>query len=146
MLIESENCKNVDFYDNKNMIVRNEINRALVHIDIIWYMRILSERNGLRHRPDFIICVFFITACVLLYTATFRMIRHMLACFLKAFLLLWPFPYYTCIYIYLPILPSTCTDNTYINANHKLVYHYLTYFAILQSATWTVYGLQYVSF
>lgn len=34
----------------------------------------------------------------------------------------------------------------YINANHKLVYHYLTYFAILQSATWTVYGLQYVRF
>lgn len=58
MLIESENCKNVDFYDNKNMIVRNEINRALVHIDVIWYMRILSERNGLRHRHDFIICVF----------------------------------------------------------------------------------------
>lgn len=34
----------------------------------------------------------------------------------------------------------------YINANHKLVYHYLTYFAILQSVTWTVYGLQYVRF
>lgn len=62
MLIESENCKNVDFYDNKNMIVRNEINWSLVHIDVIWYyMRILSERNGLRHRHDFIICVFFIT-------------------------------------------------------------------------------------
>lgn len=133
MLIESENCKNVDFYDNKNMIVRNEINRAFVHIDIIWYMRILSERNGLRHRPDFIICVFFITACVLLYTATFRMIRHMLACFKRFFC----FDHFltTCIYIYLPILPSTCTNNMYINANHKLVYHYLTYFAILQSAT-----------
>lgn len=98
MLIESENCKNVDFYDNKNMIVRNEINRALVHIDVIWYMRILSERNGLRHRPDFIICVFFITACVLLYTATFRMIRHMLACFKRFFCFDHFLP--TCIYIF----------------------------------------------
>lgn len=44
-------------------------------------------------------------------------------------------------YIYLPILPSTCTSNMYINANHKLVYHYLTYVAILQSATWTVYAI-----
>lgn len=38
MLIELENCKNVDFYDNKNMIVWNEINWFLVYIDVIWYI------------------------------------------------------------------------------------------------------------
>lgn len=45
MLIESENCKNVDFYDNKNMIVRNEINRALVHIDVIWYTCVFCQKE-----------------------------------------------------------------------------------------------------
>lgn len=79
--------------------------------------------------------------CVSLYTATFRMIRHMLACFSFALTISLLHAY-----IYLPILPSTCTSNMYINANHKLVYHYLTYSAILQSATWTVYGLQYCTF
>lgn len=111
-----------------NMIDRNEMNRSLVHIDVIWYTCVFCQKE-MGSAID--MRVFY--NCVLLYTATFRMIRHMLACFKRFFC----FDHFLTIhaYIYLPILPSTCTNNMYINANHKLVYHYLTYFAILQFAT-----------
>lgn len=129
----------------KNMIVRNEINWSLVHIDVIWYTCVFCQKEmGSAIGLILLYACFFITACVLLYTATFRMIRHMLACFKRFFCFDHFLTIHAYIYIYLPILPSTCTNNMYINANHKLVYHFVTYFAILHSATRTVYGLQYV--